>query len=254
VDTKREIISKKIVEMIRNGIFPPESKLPTERDLADQLNVSRNILRESIIQLEAMGILKVKKRQGIFVVKNEFVGEMENIKNLQFWPYELLPHLTELRLMVSVPAAQLAASRRTENDLMKMEECFERLSSCKISTLQEKIESNRWDSLLHTLTIQAAHNEILNRIYESLSVLIEKSNSMLHLPLVLEEGWFPHTVDQQRRIVEAIKAKDSLRAGNIMREHIVGTVEEMMRIYPRDYSNIQPFYWTLLHSMDQEPS
>ena len=245
MDNKREIATKQILGMLRSGTFPAGSKLPTERELAEQLGISRNILRESIIQLEMMGVLEVKKRQGIFVKNHPDSDMMKTLQSFQFWPQDFLPQLTELRLIICVPATQIAALRRTQQDLEKMWECFSKLASCQNRTHEEKLESNRWDSMLHALTVQAAHNELINRVYDSLSVLIEKSNSMLHLPLVLEDGWFGHTVNQQREIISAIEKRNPTNAGEIMKKHIVDTIEAMLKITPREYSEHRPFYWEI---------
>ncbi|HPJ26881.1 MAG TPA: GntR family transcriptional regulator [Synergistaceae bacterium] len=71
---KRERVIKEILALIRNDQLLEGNKLPSERNLAESLGVSRVLLREAIVALETLGILEVKKRFGIFVGSRIFRG------------------------------------------------------------------------------------------------------------------------------------------------------------------------------------
>jgi GntR family transcriptional repressor for pyruvate dehydrogenase complex len=233
-----------ILDMVKNGIYAKGSKLPTERELAAQLGIGRNLLREIITRLNSIGILEVRERQGIYV--KEFAkNDIDNLQNLNFWPPDFIPQLTEMRIIVCVPAAQLAALRRTDEDLGRMRDCIEMMKTCKNRTEEEQVESNRLDDMMHMLVVKTSHNDIIVRTYEGLASLIEKSNSFMHIPLLLKEGWFDHVIKQEMEIFDAIASRQPEKAAAVMKEHIVDTIEEIYRTSNIHITQLQNAYWKL---------
>ena len=115
--SKKQLVQDKLVQLIKENKFSEGDKLPSERDLARLLNVSRNVLREAIVTLAGIGALEVRERQGIFVKKQDDFGITDNLQNLQALPSDLVTYQMEARIIISVPAARMAAERRTEEDL-----------------------------------------------------------------------------------------------------------------------------------------
>jgi GntR family transcriptional repressor for pyruvate dehydrogenase complex len=243
---KREKAFNYILNMIKDGIYAKGSKLPTERELALQLGIGRNMLREIITQLNSLGILEVRERQGIYVKDIVMGNDIDNLQNLNFWPPDFIPQLTEMRIVVCVPAAQLAALRRTEDDLERMRYCLEMMKECKNRTEEERIASNRLDDMMHMLVVKASHNDVIIRTYEGLASLIEKSNAFMHLPLILKDGWFDLVIKQEMEIFEAIVSKQPQKAASVMKEHIVVTIEEIYHNSNLHLTPLQNAYWTFL--------
>lgn len=230
MDKKRDRIIQELLEMVRGGRFPEGGSLPPERDLALQLGVGRNLLREAIVSLEALGVLEVRERQGIFVRSLPTDTLLTALQQMQIWPEDMLPQLTEMRQILSVPAAELAALRRTEKDLSQLRECLDRFERAPIATVEDQHASARWESLLHGLVVQAAHNPVLTRVYEGLSYFIEKNSDLLHLRFVLtDRGWLEHIAAQHRGIVDALERRDPQGAGALMKAHFEDTRQMMER-------------------------
>lgn len=120
-------LGKKIV----SGLYPPGSTLPIEEELREELNVSRNALREAIKVLSAKGLLKVKTRTGTCVQPRDnwhltdpdvlawsMSGEVDH--NLITW-------LTEFRKVIEPAAAEMAAARANQNERDGIRHCIQDL-------------------------------------------------------------------------------------------------------------------------------
>jgi GntR family transcriptional repressor for pyruvate dehydrogenase complex len=151
----------------------------------------------------------------------------------------------EVRLIISVPAAELAAMRRTDDDLRKLWGCFEAFSTCPYETPEDQAQQGKWESLLHHLVTEAAHNPLLSRLNEGIDVLVERNNALMHPYNLREAGWIDHITDQHRRIIEAIEGRNHKEAGSILREHLVEAVTLLLGKHPELKSNLANPYWEL---------
>ncbi|HOO88983.1 MAG TPA: GntR family transcriptional regulator, partial [Synergistales bacterium] len=116
--TRKELIHR-LSDLITEGDIVSEGKLPPERELAAILGTTRPLLREALIALEALGVLDIRDRQGIFLAE-EKVGEIGRVLGqAQVWPLELLSQVMEIRQLLDPGAAALAALRRKERDIAK---------------------------------------------------------------------------------------------------------------------------------------
>lgn len=240
---KKELIQDKLLSLIKEEKLGEGDKLPSERELAQELGVSRNILREAIVSLSATGILEVRERQGIFVKNSYQDSSLEILKSLQMLPADFVSYQMEVRMIISVPATELAALRRTEDDLRKIHECFDSFVSCPFTTKEEQERNGKWEALLHRLVNDAAHNPILSRINESINKLVESNNSLVHHHILHEPGWIEHIQKQHRMIIQALEEKNSTVAGNVLKEHLIESVNMIKEKYPNLISEIKHPYW-----------
>lgn len=110
---------------IDSGQLAPESRLPTEQELAGQLSVSRSVVREAIAQLKADGVLIARRGLGSYVSQTpagtvfRFPGNAGNRPNLA--------QMFEMRLWIETQAASIAAQRRDAADLQRMKEALQEM-------------------------------------------------------------------------------------------------------------------------------
>ncbi|NLD06329.1 MAG: FadR family transcriptional regulator [Synergistaceae bacterium] len=242
---KKELIQDKLLSLIKEEKLGEGDKLPSERELAQEFGVSRNILREAVVSLSATGILEVRERQGIFVKNSYQDSSLEILKSLQMLPADFVSYQMEVRMIISVPATELAALRRTEEDLRKIHECFDSFVSCPFVTKEEQERNGKWEALLHRLVNDAAHNPILSRINESINQLVESNNSLVHHHILHEPGWIEHIQKQHRMIIQALEEKNSTVAGNVLKEHLIESVNMIKEKYPNLISEIKHPYWEI---------
>jgi DNA-binding FadR family transcriptional regulator len=105
-------IVEKIEALIDSGMYPPGSRLPPERELAETFKVSRPTIREAIIALEVRGRVEVKTSSGVYVLENPAKRTSER-KVSAF-------ELTQARALVEGEAAALAAVTITEDELIEL--------------------------------------------------------------------------------------------------------------------------------------
>lgn len=231
--SKKQLIQNKIVELIQGSKMSQGDKLPSERELARLMGVSRNVLREAIVTLSNLEIIEVRERQGIFVKKKDGIDINDTLNNLQALPADLVTYQMEARIIISVPAARLAAVRRTEDDLKKMWECFDNFINCSYATEDEKLQNSKWEALLHYLVVEAAHNPVISRINESINAFVEKNNLIVHPDFTNEVGWMDHIQGQHREIITAIEERDPVVAGDVLKRHLLESISLMEKNYPQ---------------------
>ncbi len=222
---KRGLLLGKLIDYIRERSFL-HGKLPSERELARMFGVSRNLIREAIVVLETMGVVKVIERQGIFIKKPETDQIKNSLVGATFWPENITQHLMEMRLIIEVPACGLAAKRRTEEDIKKIKKCIFRLEEVH----KEGIVGAEWDSMFHTVIVEAAHNPFLSKSYEGLSVLMTKYMVSMRSKLLSLEMWADKLLSQHKAIASAIIEKDSKKAEQIMRMHLEGAMHKLIEL------------------------
>ena len=228
IKNKREQIVQILLGAVKTGKYGAGDKLPPERELAADMGISRVVLREAIVALETLGVLEVRTRQGVYVKAPAMRNLAENLRFLPFLPAEFVPQLMEMRRIIDVPAASLAADRRTQAQLLRIKECLHQLEHLAPVGDDAIGRHAHYEFLFHSLLVEAAHNSILTRVYEGLMSLMEKNNEILHHHLVQDLDWAPRVVEHHRRIAAAVEEKNASEAAAAMQTHIDESAARIM--------------------------
>lgn len=154
-------VSDELEQMIANGEYLVGDKIPTETDLIEMFQVSRNTIREAIKALTWAGILEIKQGDGTYVVStNRFAASMK-----QKYATISLEDVNEARKCLEITVADLAARRRTEEDIENILRAFKRREELS----DDEKENTRADIDFHFAIAKAAHNVILEELYYSMS-------------------------------------------------------------------------------------
>ncbi len=226
--SKRKRLVADILASVRDGSL--RDRLPAERDLAARFGVSRNILREALVELECTGVLESRGREGFFTRTPDFGLLARTLETLQIWPKDTMRQIMEMRTFTEVPAAGLAAVRRTDEHVALLKECADNLNRIHLSGESWEGEGAHWDSMLHMTVVKAAGNELLVRVYEGLSVLIERYIGTSRKSLFAFMEWPELILGQHIGIVRAVADGDAGAAERISREHIERAIEEHTRL------------------------
>lgn len=220
MEKKREELVRRLLGMIHDPRAFPDGKLPPERELAIKMNISRNLLREVIITLEAMGYITVRERQGAFIVKPNPDDFTASLKLASFWPDDMLINVMEMRLIIEPPIAGLAALRRSGEELAKMKECVAKLVAMHESPSHGASSGGQWDSMLHMLIVQAARNPLLARLYEGMSSTMDQYIVLSRVKLLALPQWPQKIIEEHSALVAAIEAKDEAAAIEAQSRHL----------------------------------
>lgn len=125
----RTRLHQEIVEQMKDriirGDLPPGTRLPPERELAQQLGVNRTTVREALHKLESMGLVEIKHGSGIFVKDFLESGSLELARHMLFLEGKVnvkaLRNLQELRRIMVPEISACAAANRSEKDLNELE-------------------------------------------------------------------------------------------------------------------------------------
>ncbi len=196
---------------IRLGLLSPGDQLPPERELADQLGISRSTLRQAITTLVQSGHLKsVRGRRG-----GTFVGERPPLAK---GPRGPLPddwrETLDLRVGVELGAAVLAAERAQDDDLARMSAFVEQMTAAP-----DFRAYRRADIGFHLAIAEASRaTRLIAAMTEVQREVTELIAHIAHPPEVLA-----HANAEHRRLVEALRRRDGTRAALLARRHVEGT-------------------------------
>ena len=184
-------------------------RLPSERDLAEALQVSRASVRQATVALEVRGTLEVRHGDGIYL--RSLPNDSGHLMELMTQRHRL-PEILEAREALETQLAALAAARRTEADVAEMDRALDAMAvDIDADGLGEE-----GDKLFHEAVTRAARSPLLADFMAALAVPIsETRRSSLGEP-----GRPPRSLRAHRRILEAIRRGDVPGARRAMRRHV----------------------------------
>lgn len=123
----KELFISQLEEMILSGELEPGEKLPTEREIADEMNISKTIVHEGIRELSRIGFLDVVSRQGVYVADYTSTGNLDTLFAIIRYrggmpDRKMITSLLDVRLYLECPALEILAEKHTEKDILQLEE------------------------------------------------------------------------------------------------------------------------------------
>ncbi|WJH34832.1 FadR family transcriptional regulator [Paenibacillus sp. CC-CFT747] len=210
-----DIVREHLKREISSGHYPPGSRLPTVVSLADSFEVGRSTIREALSGLKAMGWIEIRHGGGTFVSKElpaEEPPEPELIDSA-----ESLQEVLEVRRFVETGSVTLAASRRTEEDLARLEDILAHMER----VLGDEEESERADVGFHRQIAAASHNKLLIQLMETLTGRLHESmKESRRLWFFAERSSAERLLEEHRMIYEAIRDGDGEAAAARMASHL----------------------------------
>ncbi len=209
-------------ELLRAGELGADGRLPTERALAEMLNVGRRAVRRALEVLEAEGL--VWRRQG----SGTFVGERPDR-----WHDQLddlvagtdFMEIMEVRLRIEPQLAQLAAMRAKPADIARMRDL-----AAKILDSEDADARELWDGALHRQIAQSAGNRLFLSIFDVVNrVRQDEAWQAIRERARISANTVSVSLAQHMGIIDAIEARDPARAGEAMRQHLLMLQERLIR-------------------------
>jgi GntR family uxuAB operon transcriptional repressor len=218
-----QVVARQIARLIEDRGGDPGWHLPSERELAEELQVSRPSVREAIIALEMRGIVEVRGRAGIVVLPTA-----SNVPNFDAantdvgaGPFEIL----EARKAVESSAAAIAASRATPYDIALLEENIANMAR-QSRTLESKDPADRE---FHRIIANMTGNAVIISMIEALWTQQESSRmwKAIHQRIYSADVQ-PLWVGQHYGILTALRLRNPDAANKAMWQHIASVASELM--------------------------
>jgi DNA-binding FadR family transcriptional regulator len=216
ISLKDACISK-IEGLILSGEFAPGERLPSERDLALSLEVSRPVLHQAIVALDAKGLVRIEPRHGVFVCDFKRDGSIALLMTLMqhedgVYQPQLLTSLIQARLHIETETARLAALNRTEADLIEYQSLLKERKSLTSSNIPALV---KYDFNIHQLIASASGNLMYALILNSLKQV--HTNLAGAFYRAFADGEVANElIAYHRDLYQAIAAQDAERASQIM--------------------------------------
>ncbi|WP_310593394.1 FadR/GntR family transcriptional regulator [Pedomonas mirosovicensis] len=210
-------IADEIATAITQGRYPPGTRLPGERDLAEEFSVSRPTIREAMIALEIRGMVEARHGSGIYVTAAP--PALPQAPELDVGAFELI----EARVLFEGEAAALAATAIEEQALAELDALLRRMEE-----EQDSPAAFDADRRFHLLIAEATGNSLVRSVVEMLWNVRENSPLCVHMfAQAHREGVTPR-VEEHRLIVDALKARDPKRAREAMRAHLRRVTDDLL--------------------------
>jgi GntR family transcriptional repressor for pyruvate dehydrogenase complex len=213
-----EEVAKQIERLILKKLQPGD-KLPSERELAEMLRVSRGSIRDAIRGLELMGLVEPRQGAGTIVREVSVDSLVNPFANALKRRKELVGELLDFRKMLEPPLAARAATRASAEEISEMEEILRR---------QEEKQSQgdaavAEDTEFHYSVALASDNSVVLKVIDILMDLLRETRTRS----LQVEGRPQRSLSGHRRILAAIKRHDGEAAKAAMRRHLED-VEEIV--------------------------
>jgi len=226
-----EEIVGQIKKLITTGDLKPGERIPSERDLATALGVSRPSVREAIMILDAMGFLESRQGGGTFVRSLTEVTIADPLSNIVSGKDPQVLHaLTEVRMGLETWSAYLAAKRATDEQIARMRGLYE--------IMEKQAAVGGWDAEVdakfHYTITEATHNMIQVHVLDTIHTLFHTTIMVALTEFYQKEGYLELLLTHHRDILEAIEARDPERAQKAMRVHIELVEEKMSEILEKE--------------------
>jgi GntR family transcriptional repressor for pyruvate dehydrogenase complex len=214
-------VVEQLEQLIRDGDFQADSRLPSEHDLAARLGVSRPVVREAIDHLRKRGVVYSRQGAGTFLQSNPAGGSV-----LSFTPIQTIADIQrcyEFRLTIEPDAAHLAAQRRDEVAIQRISAALGELREAT----SRKLHRTESDFAFHRSVAEAANNHYYTASMDALRPHMAVGMHLHGLSLLGPQLQLENVYAEHKRIFDAIAEGRAAEARDSMRSHLQGSRDRL---------------------------
>lgn len=208
-----ELVVQRILDLVKTGHLSAGDKLPPERDLADQLDVSRPTIREALRALSILGVLEIRHGGGVYVTA---LNAEELLSPLDFFVSLNAQNMAELfdaRIHFEPMLCGLSAERLTDAALDRLAT----LVSEQLADPEDLELFHITDVEFHKIILEASGNDFLSRFGKLLQVLGDQGRQAFQKRKSIRV----QSIEDHQVILAALQAHDPAAAHRAMRQHMV---------------------------------
>jgi GntR family transcriptional repressor for pyruvate dehydrogenase complex len=206
-------VTEAILQTIVSNRLKPGDALPPERELGKQFGVSRTVIREAIRALHAKGLLEVRSGSGVRIVAVDAKTVTESMRHFVKGSMLDYAKVDEVRRVLEVEAAGIAAERATDEDLERIDATLEEMAG-SVGDLATSIEV---DLEFHRAIASATHNELFGVLHDAIGeMLVEVRRRNLSLGPPERR----RVIEMHTAIRDRVAEHDAPAARQAMRDHL----------------------------------
>lgn len=218
-------VAHRLEQLILDGSLAPDQMIPSERQLASRLGVSRAIVREALHELQGRGVIQTRHGKGSFV--SHMVPEpADNSPLMQMFMEHsrTLYDLFEVRQELEGKAAYLAAERATEKDQYQITKAFEAMEKA------DPLTNADLDHAFHRAIVNACHNPVLIHVLNSLKDLMLNSVQASVANLSHRDAFKRQIDKHHRQIYHSVISRQAKWAQKAAMAHVAHVSEALRTI------------------------
>lgn len=211
-------VVRQIEQLVLRGILRPGERLPSERELADRLNVSRPSLREAIGELQERGLLASKAGSGVYVADVLGSAFSEALIELFSSHEEAVFDYLSFRRDLEGIAAERAARLASATDLKVIGQAYERMA--RADRRGDPTRDAELDAAFHMSIIEASNNVVMLHMMRSIFDLLRQGVFYNRARIFRQHGTREELLDQHKHINDALQARDPSGARGAVEAHL----------------------------------
>ncbi|HLP58075.1 MAG TPA: FCD domain-containing protein [Candidatus Deferrimicrobium sp.] len=229
---KKNMALKELIVYVKEQKFKRGDRLPSERDLAGILRISRTTIREALRILEERGILYAKRGSGVYINKNAGAMEIDENSNPTDEETRIKDQL-EAWFMITPSIIRSAAGRATEEEINALRNCIVSMSRAIVAReLKQLVDA---DSEFHRILAAMTRNHKLIKIME----LLNNGNEIFWKYFIKNDEFVNNIIFAGFvEIVNAVKRKNGEEAAELAKRNIVNACEWLSEIKGTHYFDI----------------
>lgn len=204
--------------MILGGELKAGQKVPSQREFSQTLKLSRASLREALLTLETLGLVRTEPGRGTFVCAKGAPAA----RNMPPWRYAQdypAADVFQTRIFLERSIIGLSAAAMTDADIASLERATDNMKAHW--TVGDRLSNVEADLEFHSVIVAACPNRMLVDLYLSARTLISETQ-MQPIPFTETER-MRDSIGEHRRIIAALRARDAALAEREMANHILNT-------------------------------
>jgi GntR family transcriptional repressor for pyruvate dehydrogenase complex len=228
-----QVVIERLSEAILDGRLKPGDPLPSEGQIAAACGISKQIAREAIRDLAAMGVIQIQQ------------GKVARVRSLDAEPLgrffrfavraseEGLGEAVEMRRLLEPPIAQLAALRRTADDLARLDAILQRMQA-------SLLDAPAWieaDLDFHEAIAEMSGNRLLRLQMRGLRPILQDVMQLFNARRKRSKAEWRETLERHARVVAAIRSGDGDAAFRAMEHHFEAAQDAIRELFPLQKPN-----------------
>lgn len=214
-----QVVAHRIQQMVLDGALKAGDRIPSQRILSDQFNVSRASLREALLTLETLGLVKTEPGRGTFVTAGQ--AKPNGILKWRYSDSFAMADVFETRLMLEGQIVESAAAVIDKDALVALRLATDEMERCwEAGDLLANVEA---DLRFHLTIARSCTNQMLQTLYEAVQTLLTETQRQ-PIPAT-NPSRMRASVAEHREIIAALETGDGKAARMAMRSHITNTAE-----------------------------
>ena len=213
-----DLILGQILSLLKSGELQPGEQLPPENVLQKAFSVTKQQLKSAFKRLELYGVIETKPQSGTYlanIYSKILIGLVENILDLTEKPDFM--ELYEARKILEVRGAELAAERMTQKELKQLKEIHHEF----ITEVENGGRGGDLDIFFHMELMRFSRNKTMISMFSLITrnlvdFWLFTDDDDYYISAQRSQG----TIEEHNRILEALEAKDVVRSGQFMKEHL----------------------------------